>query len=72
MYMCKVFPSNRKCSKKDNAIYMKEVLDCLRHIDVGKRRNFLRHAKQFLVKFMSLNKSVKLKFHALLAKTSKN
>ena len=27
---------------------------------------------QFLVKFMSLNKGVKLKFHALLAKTSKN
>ena len=34
MYMCKVFPSIAKSAKKENAIYTKYFLHCLRHIDV--------------------------------------
>ena len=70
MYMCKMLSSNRqKLKKKENAIYMKQVLHCLRHSNDVIR--FVTQS-QFLVKFMSLNKGVKSKFHALLAKTSKN
>ena len=46
-YMCKMFPSNRQKLKK--RIYMKKVLDRLRHIDVDKRHNLLCHAKPILV-----------------------
>ena len=44
----------------------------LRHIDVDKRRNLLHQQNQFFIKFMSLNKSVKFQFHALLAQASRN
>ena len=50
MYMCKVFPSNCQKLKKENAIYMQQVLHRLRLIDVGKRRNSLRHEKPILGK----------------------
>ena len=42
----KYFQAIAKSLKKENAIYMKQVL----HFDVGKRRNSLRHAKPILGK----------------------
>ena len=71
MYMCKMFSSNRQKLKKCD----------LHKISSASPKAYGRLANevipfvmqnQFLVKFMSLNKSVKLKFLALLAKTSKN
>ena len=50
IYRCKVFPSNCQKLKKENAIYMQQVLHRLRDIDVVKRLNLLRHEKPILGK----------------------
>ena len=68
MYMYKVFPSNcQKLKKKGNKCEISSAR--CRHIDVWQMTSCKINK---WVKFMSFNKSVKLKFHALLAKTNKN
>ena len=44
MYMCKVFPSNRKKLKKRKCD-LHEICSASPNIDVVKRRNSLRHAR---------------------------
>ena len=52
LYMCKMFPSNRQKLKKRKCDLheISSTVHCLRHIDVGKRRNSLRHAKPIIGK----------------------
>ena len=51
MYLCKVFPSNRKKLKKRKCdLHEISCASPKRHIDVAKRRNSLCHAKPILGK----------------------
>ena len=68
MYMCKMLLSNRQ-KLKTRKCDLHEISSASRK--AFRRRGFVTQS-QFLVKFMSFNKGVKLKFHAPLAKTSKN
>ena len=71
MYMFQMFSSNRQKLKKCDLHKISSALPKA----YGRLANnvipFVMQ-NQFLVKFMSLNKRVKLKFPAQLAKTSKN
>ena len=71
MYMCKMLPSNRQKLKKRKCD-LHVISSTCNNFDSAKDVIRFVTQSQFLIKFMSLNKGVKLKFHALLAKTSKN
>ena len=71
--MCKVFPSNRQKLKKRKCT-LHEISSASPKAYRRRGNDVIRLVtqNQFLVNFMSLNKSMKLKFHALLEKTNKN
>ena len=73
MYMCKVFLSNRQ-KLKNRKCYSHKVSSALLQAYRRIANDVIRFVTQAnkLVKVMLLNKGVKLKFHALLAKTRKN
>ena len=73
MYICKMLPSNRQKLKKKKMRFTWNKF-CIAWGILTSPKDVIRFVmqSQFSVKFMSLNKGVKLKFHALLAKTSKN
>ena len=67
-----MFPSNCQKPKKRKFVLHEISSASPEAFRRRQRRNSLCTQSQFLVKFMSLSKGVKLKFHALLAKTIKN
>ena len=74
--MCKLFPSNRQKLRKSDCTRNKFFITSgMLMLTLGKSTygNSIRHAKAIikLIKFMSLNKSMQLKFHSLLQQQAK-